>query len=247
MKLLHMVTKSPARTPTLTMFGDDNYFFFTAAGGDCTTGPACVFVPVSPASTFAWNHGDVQQDITRTWMAMAGPGVKPQGRDDSVFSDHTDVRPTVLALLGLKDVYVHDGRVLAERLEEQALPHGIRNGVENFVELARAYKQLNAPLGSVGMNSLDFANRSIVADDTTYGQYLTTLGGITTSRDALATEIKAALEAASFAGQRVDERTEDDLVRRARRIIDQVADLAGGRDHDHDHGHDHDHDRDHDH
>ena len=33
MKLLHMVTKSPARTPTLTMFGDDNYFFFTASGG----------------------------------------------------------------------------------------------------------------------------------------------------------------------------------------------------------------------
>ncbi len=27
MKLLHMVTASPARTPTLTMFGNDNYFF----------------------------------------------------------------------------------------------------------------------------------------------------------------------------------------------------------------------------
>ena len=72
MKLLHMVTKSPARTPTFTMFGDDNYFFFTAAGGDCVTGPACVFVPVSPAATFAWNHGDVQPDITRSWLAMVG-------------------------------------------------------------------------------------------------------------------------------------------------------------------------------
>src|SRR6202035_1779331 len=79
MKLLHMVTKSPARTPTFTMFGDDNYFFFNAAGGGCVTGPACVFVSVSPASTFAWNHGDFQQQITRTWMAMAGPGVKREG------------------------------------------------------------------------------------------------------------------------------------------------------------------------
>jgi hypothetical protein len=121
MKLLHMVTKSPARTPTFTMFGDDDYFFFTAAGGDCVTGPACVSVPVSPASTFAWNHGDVQQDITRTWMAMVGPGVKREGRSDRVFSDHTDVRPTLLALVGLRDSYVHDGRVLAEKLEEHTL------------------------------------------------------------------------------------------------------------------------------
>jgi arylsulfatase A-like enzyme len=240
MKLLHMVTKSPARTPTFTMFGDDDYFFFTAAGGDCVTGPACVFVPVSPASTFAWNHGDIQEDITRTWMAMVGPGVKREGRSDSVFSDHTDVRPTMLALVGLKDSYVHDGRVLAERLEEHALPHGIRDGVENFVELAKAYKQLNAPLGSVGRNSLVFANRSIVADDTTYAQYLATLGTVTTNRDALAGQIKAVLDNAAFAGQRVDEHIEDDLVRRANRIIDQVADLAGGHDHGHDHdGHDH--------
>jgi hypothetical protein len=140
---------------------------------------------------------------------------------------------------------VHDGRVLAEKLEEQALPRGIRPHREHFIELAGAYKQLNAPLGSVGMNSLDFANRSIVADDTTYAQYLATLGAITTSRDALASEIKAALDAAAFAGQDVDEHTKDDLVRRANRIIDQVADLAGGRDHDHDrddHGHDHGHD-----
>ena len=235
MKLLHMVTKSPARTPTFTMFGNDNYFFFTAAGGDCVTGPTCVFVPVSPGATFAWNHGDVQEDITRTWMAMAGPGVKRQGRDDTVFSDHTDVRPTMLALVGLKDAYVHDGRVLAEDLDEQALPQGIRPHREQFLKLATAYKQLNAPLGSVGLNSLDFANRSIVADDTTYGQYLTTLGAITTDRDALASQIKTVLDNAAFAGQDVDEHTVNDLVSRANRIIDQVANLAGGQGHGHGH------------
>jgi hypothetical protein len=207
-----------------------------------------VSVPVSPASTFAYNHGDVQPDITRSWLAMVGPGVKREGRNDRVFSDHADVRPTMLALLGLKDSYVHDGRVLAEKLEERALPHGIRNGAENFVELANAYKQLNAPLGSVGRNSLVFANRSIVADDTTYAQYLATLGTVTTNRDALAGQIKAVLDNAAFAGQRVDEHTEDDLVRRANRIIDQVADLAGGHDHDHDdRGHDHDDRDDHGH
>jgi hypothetical protein len=242
MKLLHMVTKSPARTPTLTMFGNDNYFFQTASPTpNCATASNCVFVPVPPASTFAWNHGDVQRQITRTWMAMAGPGVRNQGRDDEVFSDHTDVRPTILALVGLKDDYVSDGRVLAENLHEQALPQGIRSGRENFVELATVYKQLTAPLGSVGRNSLVFANRSIIADDTTYANYLATLGAVTAARDALAGEIKTALDNAAFGGQRIGERTEDDLVHRANRIIDQVEDLAHGRDRDHDDDHDHDH------
>jgi hypothetical protein len=61
-----------------------------------------------------------------------------------VFSDHTDVRPTLMALLGLKDDYVHDGRVLAEWLESSALPQGIKQRQEDFIELAEDYKQLNA-------------------------------------------------------------------------------------------------------
>jgi hypothetical protein len=236
MKLLHMVTFSPKRTPSLTMFGNDNYFFFTAAGGDCSTGPLCVFEPVwSPTnSTFAWNHGDVQEQITRTWIAMAGPGVRRLGRDDSVFSDHTDVRPTMLALVGLKDDYVHDGRVLAEKFEERAMPDGIRDGKDPFFDLARVYKQLNAPLGSVGVNSLIFANKSITSDDTTYNQYLATIGAITSSRDALAKQIKSALDDAAFADKRIDDRLQDSLTRQARQIIEQVEDLSGTEDH-HDH------------
>ena len=238
MKLLHMVTQSPKRTPSLTMFGDDNYFFFVSGSGNCLSGSPCISLPAPGASTFAWNHGDVQEQITRTWMAMVGPGVLRQGRDDSVFSDHTDMRPTIMALLGLTDDYVHDGRVLAEKIDDRALPHGIRDGEQNFIDLATAYKQLNAPLGSVGMNSLIFANKSIVSDDTTYNNYLTTLGAVTSARDTLALQIKNALNDAAFAGKRIDDRQEDNLIRQARGIIDQVEDLARGEHH-HDHDHDH--------
>jgi arylsulfatase A-like enzyme len=232
MKLLHMITASPARTPSFTMFGDPDYFFFNSGSANCALPPACVVEDPG----FAWNHGDVQEDITRTWMAMAGPGVRHEGRNDSVFSDHTDVRPTMLALLGLKDSYIHDGRVLAEKIDEHALPHSLRDRGQKFIELATLYKQLNAPLGSVGRDSLVFANRSITSDDVTYAQYLATLGAITADRDALATQIKSALNAAAFANQPVDEHQEDGLADRARRIIDQVEDLAGtSRDHD-DHG-----------
>ena len=53
MKLLHMVTASPARTPTLTMFGNDDWFFFTSGTVNCAFAPACVTVPQAPAATFA--------------------------------------------------------------------------------------------------------------------------------------------------------------------------------------------------
>jgi hypothetical protein len=246
MKLLHMVTASPARTPTLTMFGDENYFFSNDganANVPCTAAPACVFVSVSPSATFAWNHGDFQRDITRSWMGIVGPGVRRDGRNDRFFSDHTDVRPTMLALLGLKDSYVHDGRVMAEWLDERALPNGIARKRENFIELATLYKQLNATLGSVGRNSLRYANKQVTASDSTYAQYLTTIGTFTSNRDALASTIKTTLNGAAFGNQPIDEHQEDGLGRQASHLIDQMEDLAGDR-HDRDHRHDRD-DRDH--
>lgn len=229
MKLLHMVTASPARTPTLTMFGNDNYFLSNDSANanvPCTQAPACVFVPQPPSATFAWNHGDFQTQITRAWLGIVGPGVRAEGRNDRFFSDHTDVRPTMLALLGLKDDYVHDGRVMAEWLQAHALPSGIRRGRENYIDLATLYKDLNATLGSLGRHSLRYANRSITGSDADYGQYLTTIDQITTKRDALAARIKTVLNAAAFSDRPVDERHEDRLGERARRLIERVEDLA---------------------
>ena len=232
MNLLHMITSNPARSPSFTMFGNPDYFNTTSSpstgqGHDCSQAPACV----SETPGFAWNHGDVQKEITRTWMGMVGPGVNHFGRDDRVFSDHTDLRPTMMALTGLKDDYTHDGRVLIEFLDDRKLPRSLR-GSESFVELARVYKQLNAPLGSVGLNSLRFANRSILSDDAVYGQFLATIADITAQRDAVAVEIKLVLDAAAFDNKPIQEPQGGQLARRARAIIDRVADLAQ-RDNDH--------------
>jgi hypothetical protein len=228
MKLLHMVTFSPQRTPTFTIFGDDNYFFETGNNNGCATPTD----PVCEAPGFAWNHGDFQQDITRTWVAMVGPGVKQLGRDDAVFTDHADVRPTLMALLGLTDDYVHEGRVVAEWMQHQALPDGIEDGRENFTELARVYKQLNAPLGQLGRASLVWANRSITGTDKTYARYLKKIGDITAERDDLAGKIKTVLNNAEFHGQPVSERNEDGLGHRAKELIERVKDLADRDDRD---------------
>jgi arylsulfatase A-like enzyme len=222
MKLLHMVTASPARTPTMTMFGNDNYFFETGSGGACASQSDCV--SVGPA--FAWNHGDFQQQITRTWVAMVGPGVQPLGRNDEVFTDHADVRPTIMALLGLKDDYVHEGRVVAEWMHQHALPDGIRDARENFTELAEIFKQLDAPKGELGRASLRWSNRSVTAPDRVYARYLQQIGEITEQRDELAGQIRTVLDNAAFHNQPISEDAEDELGHRAKALIDQVKDLA---------------------
>jgi arylsulfatase A-like enzyme len=228
MKLLHMVTASPARTPTMTMFGNDNYFFETANGGSCVPQSDCVFV----GAGFAWNHGDFQKQITRAWVAMVGPGVQQLGRNDEVFTDHADVRPTIMALLGLKDDYVHEGRVIAEWMHSHALPDGIRDARDNFTDLAATYKQLNAPVGQLGRASLVWSNRSVTSTDKTYARYLKRIDEITEERNELVTQIKTVLNNAEFHGQPVDEGSEDGLGHRAKELIDRVKDLA-----DHDEGH----------
>ena len=222
MKLLHMVTASPARTPSLTMFGNDNYFFFNGGGGACATQSDCVF----EESGHAWNHGDFQTQITRTWASMVGPGVKPLGRNDEVFTDHADLRPTILALVGLKDDYVSEGRVVAEWMHSQALPDGIRDNRDNFIDLAQVYKQLNAPLGQLGRASLVWSNRSVTSTDKAYARYLKQIDEITEERNELASQLKTVLNNAEFHGQPVGEGNEDGLRNRAKALIDKVSDLA---------------------
>jgi hypothetical protein len=189
---------------------------------------------VCEAPGFAWNHGDFQKQITQTWVAFAGPGVKTLGRHDDQFTDHADVRPTLMALLGLKDDYVHEGRVVAEWIQRNALPDGIEDRQEDFIELARIYKQLNAPKGQLGRASLVWSNRSITSTDKIYAGYLKKIGDITAERDDLAGQIKTVLNNAAFHGQPVSEGNEDRLGRRAKELIDRVQDLA---DHDHDEDH----------
>ena len=38
-------------------------------------------------------------------------------KNPGAWADHTDIRPTIMALVGLKDDYVDDGRVLTEDLD----------------------------------------------------------------------------------------------------------------------------------
>ncbi len=216
MKLLHMVTADPARTPTLVMFGDPNYFFFASA-------PNCTLPCVAELPGFAWNHGDVQRDITTTWLGMVGPGVKREGVTDDVWSDHTDIRPTILSLVGLTDDYSHDGRTLAEVMRQSALPSGIASNSRAFTLLASVYKQIMAPVGQFGRSTLAVSTTALAGNDNRYTKLENRLADLGSRRDALAAQIIQKLEAAEFNNQPLDWPSTFNLVLRANQLLEQAS------------------------
>jgi hypothetical protein len=206
MKTLHMITADPMRTPTFTPFADPDWFFFATGGPTCDApAPAapCVTIPARTSQSFAWNHGDIQKEIATTWVGYVGEGVDNRGVDSRTWSDHTDVRPTILSLVGLKDDYVHDGRVVTEALQDFAVPRAVKRSV-GFEVLAGIYKQLNAPFGSFGMATLRASTKALASTDSNDGTYNSIEGQIqslTAKRDALTSKMITLMNGAEFGGQ----------------------------------------------
>lgn len=219
MKLLHMYTAAdPNRNASFAYFGDPNYFLTDFPSSTCLT---CI----NPA--FAWNHGDIQPEIANTWLGFVGPGIKSLGRTDAVWTDHTDVRPTMLAALGLKDDYVGDGRAILEVLDPRVLNHRVASERRSLDLLGAAYKQLNAPFGAFGSESLAISTAAIQtgssAGDSQYLAVDAQLNAWGSQRDTLAAEIEHVLNQATVAGHPASDRTILELTARAYSLIVEVS------------------------
>jgi hypothetical protein len=212
MKLLHMVTADPFRTPTFTYFADPAYFLFAGA-------PNCTQACISQQFGFAWNHGDFQQEIVNTWLGLVGPGVRHLGATGAIWSDHTDIRPTILALTGLHDDYASDGRVLIEALDGDGLAKSLRENRNIFVSLAKAYKQINAPVGQLGLSTLARSTQALQGDDATYTAIENQLTALNSQRDAIAGQMIALLNDAAFGGKAIKEKQARDLIRQAENLL----------------------------
>ena len=112
-RVLHMQTADRLRLPSYTMFPVPDYYFATSGAPGVTIN-----------SGFAFNHGYYSPNIDITWASFAGAGVArrgvdgPQPADSNQASDpnstrtvpqaskvgtwveETDIRPTMLHLLG---------------------------------------------------------------------------------------------------------------------------------------------------
>jgi hypothetical protein len=198
MKAMHMFTSGDLpRNGTFVFFGDPDYFITDFPTSTCAT---CV----NPG--FAWNHGDVQKEIGQTWIGLVGPGIANQA-DQTIFTDHTDVRPTINALTGLPDTYEDDGRVITEALTPGAVPAALVAEQATIQGLGAAYKAINAPFGQFAQDMLVTSTKALQgADpgDTIYTSKEAAIANLTTARDTLAAQIRTALDLAEFAGQSID-------------------------------------------
>lgn len=230
MKTLHMVTADPFRTPTFTPFADPNWFFFATGGGDCATPADCASIPARTNQSFAWNHGDIQDEIASTWVGYVGPGVAHLGVDRWTWSDHTDVRPTILFLTGLKDDYIQDGRVVAEVLTHRAKPAALTG---NYILLSALYKQLNAPFGRFSMDALVASTKALksgsASDDSTYTSMEGKIASLTSQRDALASQFKTLLNGAAFDKHFINNKQAQKLIKQAIGLMYQMHVLAAAR------------------
>jgi hypothetical protein len=228
-QMLHMKTFDPLRTPSFTLFANPDYFITGSTACGTSTTPATSCVTQQPG--FAWNHGDVQPEITTTWLGMVGPGVVPAGVDKATWSDHTDVRPTMLTLLGLKDDYSHEGRALVEKFKGWAQPFAVKKG-GNFVPLAQALKQITAPVGPLGLASLHASTVALKKgnpqDDSTYTGIENQLASFTAERDSLVAQIQPLLEAAESDGTPIPDSTADTLIQQAANLLFRVQAYASG-------------------
>ena len=193
----------------------------------CKSGTTAATAPTNCTkidSQYAWNHGYYAPEVNNTWLGLVGPGVKHVGIDGSTpgqgpssandansgtetdtqvvnhgtWADQADVRPTIMALTGLKDDYVEDGRVLTEDLTI----HPGRTGQPGFDQLAKCYKQLNSSVGEFGTDILIADTAALKTgsstSDSTYQRVSAEIKLLGTARDALATRIKNDLFNAEF-------------------------------------------------
>jgi hypothetical protein len=216
-----MISEDPLRTPSFTLFGNPAYFYETGKCENQAAPPGCPTVETG----FAWNHGDDNPEIASTWVGYVGPTIRNLGETGRVWTDHTDVQPTMLATLGLSDDYQPDGRVVSPVLDAQAQPAGIRADAPAFEELARAYKQVDAPFGLFGHYSeiaSTTAVQTVSPGEQTYQGFDQQLEACATQRNALAAQMDNALSEAEFGGQPVTPSTAAWLSAQATRLIGEM-------------------------
>jgi hypothetical protein len=137
----------------------------------------------------------------------------------------------LLTLVGLKDDYQHEGRALVEHLKGWAQPSAVKKS-DNFVALAKVLKQINAPVGPLGLASLQASTVAMesgsAADDSTYASIENQLASYTAQRNALVAQIVPLLEAAEFNGTPISDGTAANLIQQGQKLLSSVQSYAGG-------------------
>jgi hypothetical protein len=224
MNILHMITGDPKRTGTFALFANPDFWL---SSGSAKCGSSCVS---EPSGQDAWNHGDVAPEINTTWLGLVGPGVAPTGVNNAIWSDHTDIQPTMMALLGLTDDYTPDGVVLGEVFQPTALPSAMLSNYATLSKLAQVYTQLEAAVGEFGLDTLTASTRALASNspgDSVYSGIENQLASLGAARDALVAQMQAVLIGAEFGGKPISGKS---ATKAAKKLISAGSALLGQAD-----------------
>jgi hypothetical protein len=132
-------------------------------------------------------------------------------------------------MLGLKDDYQTDGRAVTEIADENALPVSLRVHHPSLEKLAASYKQLMASFGTFSMYTLKASTRALASNsvgDQTYTDTENAIASLTNQRDALASQIRTALNQAEFDGVKLSENDIKALTKASDDLLAQAAALG---------------------
>ncbi len=225
MNILHMITGDPKRTATFALFANPDFWL---SSGSASCGSSCVS---EPSGQDAWNHGDVAPEINTTWLGLVGPGVTHAGVDRAIWSDHTDIQPTMMALLGLKDDYTPDGVVIGDVIESAALPPAMLSNYPTLNKLGRVYTQLEAAVGEFGLATLTASTRALASNspgDSVYSGIEKQLAALGAARGALVARMQALLTGAEFGGKPVSANAARSLISQGNALLTRATTLARG-------------------
>jgi hypothetical protein len=130
---------------------------------------------------------------------MVGPTVAHMGETGALWTDHTDIRPTMLSILGLPSDYEQDGSAVSQFVDPSALPLTVANHEGAYQALQDAYSQLNAAVGEFGHASeIVSTTASLSSSNSVYDGFNAQLAACQAARTPLVNTIKADLNDVVF-------------------------------------------------
>ncbi|HEY3951846.1 MAG TPA: hypothetical protein VGM53_00590 [Streptosporangiaceae bacterium] len=118
---------------------------------------------------------------------------------------------------------------LTEVLTRAARPAAMRAHTATLTRLGQVYSQLNAAVGSFGLNTLRASTTALASQsrgDARYTRLENALAGLGTQRDALAGRMRAILLGAAFTGRHVPPGLARKLISEGEQLLGKAALLA---------------------
>src|SRR5215469_14472416 len=110
-------------------------------------------------------------------------------------------------------------------MTRDAIPREIREHLNTAERMAHLLKAINAPLGPLGVKTLELSTTALVSNDTndaTYNKIENDLLHITNRHNAIASQMLSMLEDATFDGKGFNEAKAQGLMNAAEGLLDEA-------------------------